>query len=465
VGWIKTLSGGFLFFQILFCHASSLGAAGYRSPWHEPETNVRSAGLGGVHASQALPQYGVILQHANFPYPCSIETASLNMPLSYDWGMASLSFSMADFGQQQSVDAKGRVTGIYKVQGQAWDLGWGKSFAIGLSSVATLHGTRWWDGNTYVDVLSGYKAFSWQLHRRLSAGLGLELGTEDRQWVFSPQAGFEAELLGDWAPWMLLAQMDYLTDKTLLCMLGTEWGPAWLKLRAGWRLPIGAKDSNNQDQGLTLGAGLAWEDWALAYAWQSEGSLGSKQRVALHWKWEMSTPGDAFLGSGKAEIELQVPPALPNETPALNAGALLNAENAVPMNHSLSPLTRAALANASGVPAPVSKAAWASRPAESFAVMARKQALQMQWRHAVLSEPASQGVNLEVAGKLTEARHAYEACVASDENDDACWRGLGRLLGQTDNKTQAIAAWKKVLNLLPGDGEALAWLKALGSAQ
>jgi tetratricopeptide (TPR) repeat protein len=349
------------------------------------------------------------------------ETGLVALPMGR-WGGAALFGDHMDYGSFEGRDPAGNLTASFSASRNGGGVGWGWDVAPGLAVGAAVKATLQQLADDTSQGFSGDIGALYHATPLLQAGLafinigpslqgdglaqkavlGLASHVEPSDRI-SVQLGVSAE--GE------AGGVDRLHLGGEMTFLGKY------AARLGYQADF-EEDLLGGFHGFTAGAGYAWNDLQVDYAWVPFGTLGDSNRVSLSW--HFSHAHETRSPSREAEVRAWMP-------------------------HEIIP-----------PPSPSSSA-----PVRTTTVPEEPKGMKAK----VLSDEEAQALiqrqhhpqELSFSGNAQKDMLQYRQAIKENPQDKDAWRNLARiydLFGATD---QARDAWKAVLELDPSDPEALRW--------
>lgn len=380
--------------------------------------------------------------------------AAMGQGMNGGWG---LRLSHTSFGSLDQRDESGALTGSFEPRRLGLGVGYGWAAGYGLSLGSAVSGFQESLGDSDVTgVMLGLSGrWAWSKDQALSLALQSVTGST-----------LERVALGGSGP--LVGPLGYALEA-----LGEQGASVWSMalglegrvgpgaLRLGWRQGMG--DGGDGLSGFSAGLGLAWQSWALDYAWLPLGGLGSTQRLSVAWHpWSpslavsapglspgaSSSPGQASGrvvvsggGSARSEAPALVPPELP---PLPDPSTLLGPEGQRPEDLGRAIATQGLSGSPQPLPSPTP-------------------ALQLEFR--LPDSEVEQAYVAEQGGELAKAKAAYEEALKADPKDTRAWMGLGQLYYRQGDKGYAIQCFEQVLRLNPTETKLQDWLDKVKAKQ
>jgi len=444
--------------------------------------------------------------------------------------------SLMDHGQ---VFLHGRL-GIVQTHQETLVLGWplGDDVGVGIALGYSDHGD--FEGRDILgSIVPGYRADQWDL--RLGAGgsvlegvaLGAALRSFRRDWagtvemVFVPEAGIWVQPSSDW--------------ELSLAYVLPGWGPAdhqgvsrW-DLDASWEVPLGGTLRLNsvgggtlQSNGLqylrvgmelslesrfflrggyktvlegalvegpSLGAGVAWSDLLLDYAFLPGGDLGNAHRLSLGYSFregddprEGKGPGTADkAGAASRKSGAATTSKVPKDPPSVPSADRTDAAierpgtlGTVKAPKALSPTPSTGILSSSAVPSSQGIGSLPSLPGLSSSSSSSSVTVlvpqgpassprtekeeegakdSLDLRFDIPPDYLAKARRLEAEGRPQEAVDSYKQALQQDQRNVQAWWSLGNLYARQGQKAAAIQCLEAALRLRPDNQALKGWLE------
>ena len=292
-----------------FCFSQTItSAAGSATPLSALGASARADALGDAFAGLAddpsaiffnpaglsqLRAAGLSINHNSYLAGSFEETLLFGLPAGNLGGFAG-ALQYISWGGLDKRDALGVSEGIFNDGDVAFSLGWGATFAPGLSFGTALHGVQQKIIDSLYNEISGDLGLLFIPNPNFRMGLSYTgLGTDLAG--FTPaqdlKLGISAVLnLGRGTDVKPLLAGDWEPRGVSRIQCGLEWTiEKYYSLRMGYQAPL----SDNQIGGLsgfTTGAGVRIGSFQLDYAFVPYGDLGTSHRVSVGYEFPSETP-------------------------------------------------------------------------------------------------------------------------------------------------------------------------------
>ncbi len=411
------------------CGAQALSTASIQNPFESSEASARSMGMGGAFVGVADDSSALFFNPAGLGNLRGIDLAVdhqiglagitedlliLGLPLGQGYGLG-ISGQFVNYGSFDGRTADGTPTASPTAYQAGFALGGGMELVPGFFMGAGLQGT------VQQLSLSSYTLFNGNAGLLYVIPGGWRLGASYGGWGTAAvnanapailRAGV-SKLFSGKGPFSLLAaaSYDYESQFGSDALVGLEG--AYRKnffVRVGFQGNL--QDSGiNGFQGLTAGAGLAFADFSLDYAFEPFGDVGTTNRVSLAYRFGTEPTPAAPVSK------------IPTTRPVIQT----TAPNP-------------------GQPQPVQ-----SNPAGTG------QSLTVQFD--LVSQDMAKAQTLEQEGRSKDAVRAYLAVIKDDPQNAKAWWRLGNLYYHMNYKAYAVQCFETVLKLKPDIKTLADWLE------
>src|SRR5579871_399679 len=312
-----------------------LPSASLSLPLYNTEGSARSTALGSALTGfgggaeslfwnpaglSGLPRMDLSLHHNSYFAGTFQESLLFGVPLGPRDGLAVLA-DYVNWGSFDERDSTGNLLGSFTDTDSGLGVGWGREWVKGFSAGLALRGLQQKVKDNTYSSLVGTLGLLWV------PSPGLEAGAAYTNFGTSFNGSSNASDLKVGLSWKARAAKDL---EVLAALAGSweangvsgaqggmegEWG-GFLSLRTGYRFDF----SDNQLSGLaglTAGAGLAFQDFRLDYAFLPSGDLGTSHRLSLGYEFPQAQPPSPVTVTAPppAPVTVVVPTA-PAPTPA-----------------------------------------------------------------------------------------------------------------------------------------------------
>ncbi len=375
------------------------------------------------------------------------EMAVLGLPLGGGGGLG-LAASYLDYGAFQGRDASGSLAANYSAGRIGLQAGWGMSPFPGSSVGLALHYSQQDITGTSYSFLTadgGVLLAPWKGWKIGLDYLAPGWGSLGDPLVSVFKAGLSWNLPLDPSFGLLTALGNALQSNTLdYLQAGLEASfHSTCFLRLGYQIPFN-DDGYDGFSDVSMGAGLAFSDFTLDYAYTPAGNLSDSNRFSLTYYF--GQPQEPANPSVSQAPSLNNTPKPPAQDPAAFPPPIPQG-TAVPTTVS-SPVTTVVTLQATPAQAGGPSTQTGGNDKNSLAL-----------HFDIPPDFTSQGEQMAAQGKYVQALQLYQQAVQEDPQNAQAWWDMGAVYYKTGQKTYAAACFQKVLELRPGYQTLRQWLE------